>query len=47
MIGESPTGTSHLLAELADANCLIMVPDDVEELTTGDSVRVMFLSQST
>ncbi|MFT4088740.1 MAG: molybdopterin molybdotransferase MoeA [Gordonia sp. (in: high G+C Gram-positive bacteria)] len=46
VIGESPTGTSHLLAELADANCLIMVDSEVDELDTGDRVQVMFLSQS-
>lgn len=45
VIGESPTGTSHLLAELAEANCLIVVDEDVEELATGDRVEVMFLSQ--
>ncbi|MCK0439721.1 molybdopterin molybdotransferase MoeA [Gordonia alkaliphila] len=45
VIGESPTGTSHLLAELADANCLIVVDEDVEELETGDRVEVMFLAQ--
>ncbi|WP_026918732.1 gephyrin-like molybdotransferase Glp [Gordonia shandongensis] len=44
VIGESESGTSHLLAELADANCLIMVDEDVEELRTGDSVEVMFLA---
>ncbi|EGD54717.1 gephyrin-like molybdotransferase Glp [Gordonia neofelifaecis] len=45
VIGESETGTSHLLAELAEANCLIMVDEDVEELRTGDHVDVMFLAQ--
>ncbi|GAA3971312.1 molybdotransferase-like divisome protein Glp [Gordonia caeni] len=45
VIGESPTGTSHLLAELAEANCLIVVDEDVEELETGDRVEVMFLAQ--
>ena len=45
VIGESETGTSHLLAELAEANCLIMVDEDVEEVRTGDEVEVMFLAQ--
>lgn len=45
VIGESVTGTSHLLAELADANCLIVVDEDTEELDTGDRVEVMFLAQ--
>ena len=45
VIGESPTGGSHLLAELAEANCLIVVDEDTEELDTGDWVEVMFLAQ--
>lgn len=45
VVGESETGTSHLLAELAEANCLIVVDEDVEELDTGDQVQVMFLAQ--
>lgn len=45
VIGESDTGGSHLLAELAEANCLIVVDEDVEELATGDRVEVMFLAQ--
>ena len=45
VIGESETGASHLLAELAEANCLIVVPPEVEELAPGDPVEVMFLAQ--
>ncbi|WP_290724787.1 gephyrin-like molybdotransferase Glp [Gordonia sp. UBA6683] len=45
VLGASPTGSSHLLAELADANCLIIVEPDVEELGTGDEVEVAFLAQ--
>ncbi|MFW0795642.1 gephyrin-like molybdotransferase Glp [Gordonia sp. CPCC 205515] len=45
VIGASPTGSSHLLAELAEANCLIIVEADVEELKTGDEVEVAFLAQ--
>ena len=35
----------QLLAELAEANCLIVVDEDTEELATGDWVDVMFLAQ--
>ncbi|MFZ2239011.1 MAG: molybdopterin-binding protein, partial [Gordonia amarae] len=45
VLGASPTGSSHLLAELAEANCLIVVEPDVEELSTGDEVDVAFLAQ--
>ncbi|MFM9379070.1 gephyrin-like molybdotransferase Glp [Gordonia sp. VNK21] len=45
VVGESETGGSMLLAELAEANCLILVDPDVEEHETGDRVRVMFLAQ--
>ncbi len=45
VLGASPTGSSHLLAELADANCLIIVEPEVEELGTGDEVEVAFLAQ--
>ncbi|QRY63158.1 molybdopterin molybdotransferase MoeA [Gordonia sp. PDNC005] len=45
VIGESESGTSHLLAELAEANCLIVIPEDVEEVNTGDRVEVSFLAE--
>ena len=45
VLGASPTGSSHLLAELAEANCLIMVDPEVDELGTGDEVDVAFLAQ--
>lgn len=45
VLGASPTGSSHLLSELADANCLIIVDSDVDELRTGDEVEVSFLAQ--
>ncbi len=45
VLGASPTGSSHLLAELAEANCLIIVESDVEELGIGDEVEVAFLAQ--
>ncbi|MFT4127277.1 MAG: molybdopterin molybdotransferase MoeA [Gordonia sp. (in: high G+C Gram-positive bacteria)] len=45
VLGASPTGSSHLLAELAEANCLIIVDPDVDELGIGDEVEVAFLAQ--
>lgn len=43
-IGESH-GSSHLLASLAEANCLVVVPDDVGEVPAGELVDVAFLAQ--
>jgi molybdopterin molybdotransferase len=42
-----PLGTSgsHLLASLAEANCLIMVEEDVTEISVGEEVLVSFLAQ--
>ncbi|MFD9705121.1 gephyrin-like molybdotransferase Glp [Lentzea sp. NPDC059081] len=42
-----PLGTSgsHLLASLAEANCLVMVDEDVTEISVGDEVLVSFLAQ--
>ncbi|QKT06451.1 molybdopterin molybdotransferase MoeA [Gordonia sp. X0973] len=45
VIGSSPTGSSHLLAELAEANCLVVVPAEAAKLDPGDDVEVMFLAQ--
>lgn len=44
-IGESPGGSSHLLASLAEANCLVVVPGAVTEVAAGESVDVAFLAQ--
>ncbi len=44
-IGESPGGSSHLLASLAEANCLVVVPAEVTEIAAGDFVEVAFLAQ--
>lgn len=44
-IGEAPGGSSHLLASLAEANCLVVVPSDVAEVRSGESVDVAFLAQ--
>lgn len=42
-----PLGTSgsHLLASLAEANCLVVIDDDVSEVAAGENVQVRFLSQ--
>jgi molybdopterin molybdotransferase len=42
-----PLGTSgaHLLASLAEANCLIMVDEDVTDVSVGEEVLVSFLAQ--
>jgi molybdopterin molybdotransferase len=42
-----PLGTSgaHLLASLAEANCLINIDEDLTEVPAGDQVRVTFLAQ--
>lgn len=44
-IGDNPSGSSHLLASLAEANCLVMVPSDVALLEAGEFVDVAFLAQ--
>jgi molybdopterin molybdotransferase len=42
-----PLGTSgaHLLAALAEANCLVNVDEDLTEVPAGEQVRVTFLAQ--
>ncbi|MFE2754797.1 gephyrin-like molybdotransferase Glp [Actinosynnema sp. NPDC059335] len=42
-----PLGTSgsHLLASLAEANCLIVVDEDVTDVAVGEEVLVSFLAQ--
>ncbi len=45
VIGDTPGGSSHLLASLAEANCLVIVPSEVAEVPAGDMVDVAFLSQ--
>lgn len=44
-LGGAPGASSHLLATLAEANCLVIVPTDVDEVRTGESVDVAFLAQ--
>jgi molybdopterin molybdotransferase len=41
----APGPSSHLLATLAEANCLVVVPSDTEQIRTGEIVRVAFLAQ--
>jgi molybdopterin molybdotransferase len=36
---------SHLIGDLADANCLLVVPADTESLAPGDTVQVLLLDQ--
>lgn len=44
-IGESAEGSSHLLASLAEANCLVVIPAAVTEVRAGEYVDVAFLAQ--
>ncbi|CAM2868645.1 gephyrin-like molybdotransferase Glp [Mycobacterium intermedium] len=43
-LGGAP-GASHLLATLAEANCLVVVPSGAEQIRTGEIVDVAFLAQ--
>jgi len=43
-LGGAP-GASHLLATLAEANCLVVVPTEAEQIRTGEMVDVAFLAQ--
>jgi molybdopterin molybdotransferase len=44
-LGGAPGASSHLLATLAEANCLVVVPSDAEQIRTGELVDVAFLAQ--
>jgi len=44
-LGGAPGASSHLLATLAEANCLVVVPAEVEQVRTGEIVDVAFLAQ--
>jgi molybdopterin molybdotransferase len=44
-LGGAPGASSHLLATLAEANCLVVVPGDAEQIRTGEVVDVAFLAQ--
>jgi molybdopterin molybdotransferase len=41
----APGASSHLLATLAEANCLVVVPSEAEQIRTGEIVNVAFLAQ--
>jgi molybdopterin molybdotransferase len=43
--GSLPGGSSHLLATLAEANCLVIVAAEAEQVRTGEIVDVAFLAQ--
>ncbi|MGA9873324.1 MAG: gephyrin-like molybdotransferase Glp [Rhodococcus sp. (in: high G+C Gram-positive bacteria)] len=44
-LGGAPGASSHLLATLAEANCLVVIEPDVTEIRTGEEVGVSFLAQ--
>lgn len=44
-LGGAPGASSHLLATLAEANCLVVVPRGAEQIRTGEVVDVAFLAQ--
>ena len=44
-LGGAPGASSHLLATLAEANCLVIVASDAEQVRTGEIVDVAFLAQ--
>jgi molybdopterin molybdotransferase len=45
VLGATGGTSSHLLATLAEANCLVVVPEEVEQIPTGETVDVAFLAQ--
>ncbi|ORV45730.1 molybdopterin molybdenumtransferase [Mycolicibacter engbaekii] len=45
VLGSSGGSSSHLLATLAEANCLVVVPEEVEQVAAGELVDVAFLAQ--
>ncbi len=44
-LGGAAGTSSHLLATLAEANCLVIVPSEAEQIRTGEVVDVAFLAQ--
>jgi len=44
-LGGEAGASSHLLATLAEANCLVIVPSEAEQIRTGEIVDVAFLAQ--
>jgi molybdopterin molybdotransferase len=45
VLGANGGTSSHLLATLAEANCLVVVPEEVEQIEAGELVDVAFLAQ--
>src|SRR5689334_6900228 len=44
-LGGEAGASSHLLATLAEANCLVIIPSEAEQVRTGEVVEVAFLAQ--
>jgi molybdopterin molybdotransferase len=44
-LGGAPGASSHLLATLAEANCLVVVPSEADQVRTGEIIDVAFLAQ--
>jgi molybdopterin molybdotransferase len=44
-LGGAPGASSHLLATLAEANCLVVIPREAEQVRIGEIVDVAFLAQ--
>ncbi len=44
-LGGAPGASSHLLATLAEANCLVVIPSGAEQIRIGEIVDVAFLAQ--
>jgi molybdopterin molybdotransferase len=44
-LGGAPGASSHLLATLAEANCLVVIPSEAEQIRTGEIIDVAFLAQ--
>ena len=44
-LGGAQGSSTHLLASLAEANCLVVIDPDVTAVRAGDEVDVMFLAQ--
>ena len=44
-LGGAPGASSHLLATLAEANCLVVIPREADQIRTGEIVDVAFLAQ--
>jgi molybdopterin molybdotransferase len=44
-LGGEAGASSHLLATLAEANCLVIIPTEAEQIRTGEIVDVAFLAQ--